>query len=118
MASGFCSAHDESYSEQKATNSAKGGRHRSNRERAFRNLSDDMKALGAKLLDAFDAVYAGRMDGRTAAALSSLASAYVRVWEAGRVSATLQDVEIMLKAFEAGDVEAFMNAADAVGKAA
>jgi hypothetical protein len=90
LPSGFCTAHDPSYREQRAAQSAKGGRHKSNKERAARNLPDDMRSLGAKLLDAFDRVYRGDMDGKTAAALSSLATAYIRVWEAGRVSATFR----------------------------
>lgn len=95
-----------------------GGRHKATRSRVARNLPDDMRALGAKLLDAFDAVYAGKMDGKTAAALSSLATAYVRVWEAGVTATTLRDVDAMLKAFESGDIDAFTAAADAVSKAA
>lgn len=118
LESGFCTAHDPAYREQRAAQSALGGRRKSNKERAARNLPDDMRALGAKLLDAFDRVYRGEMDGKQAAALSTLATAYVRVWEAGRVSATLQDIDQMLKAFESGDVEAFMSAAEHVAKAA
>jgi len=118
LASGFCTAHDPAYRERRAEQAAKGGRNKSTRERAGKNLPDDMKRLGARLLTAFDDVYEVRMPARTAAALSTIATAYCRVWEAGRVATTLNELDVMLKAFESGDLEAFKAAADDFGKAA
>ncbi len=82
----------------------KGGRHKSNRIRAEKNLPDDMRALGARLLDAFDAVYSGAMEPKTAGAIATLATAYVRVWEAGKVATMVTEIDAMLKAFESGGV--------------
>jgi hypothetical protein len=103
LASGFCTAHDEAYRESRSEQSAKGGRHKSNRERAARNLPDDLRGVGERLLNAMQDLIDGKLDPKKATALASLANAYRGVFETGTLSAKLDAIDERLQAAEKGD---------------
>lgn len=100
LPSGYCLSHDPTYREQKSANSAKGGRHKSNRERAARNLPDDLRGVGERLLNAMQDLIDGKLDPKTATALASLANAYRGVFETGTLSAKLDSIDERLQAAE------------------
>jgi hypothetical protein len=100
LSSGFCTAHDPAYREQRAAQSAKGGRHKSNAERAAKSLPEDLKDVGAMLLQAMHDVRDGRLDTKIASSLASLANAYRGIFEVGTIDAKLAEIEARLAAAE------------------
>ena len=92
LASRFCTAHDEAYREARSEQSAKGRRHKPNCERAARNLPDDLRGVGERLLYAMQDLIDGKLDPKTATALASLANAHQGVFEIGTLSAKLDAI--------------------------
>ena len=100
VADGLCLSHHPDYRDRLRLGQSRGGAARSNANRAARLLPDDLKGVGAMLLQAMRDVRDGSLDPKQASALASLANAYRGVFEVGTLDAKLADIDERLKAAE------------------
>lgn len=94
---GYCFAHSPANSpEAKRAARAKGGANRSTAARATKALPASMQDVASLILRSLSAVEAGTMRAGQAQAIAALAGAYVRVHEAGEVTARIDALEAAL----------------------
>jgi hypothetical protein len=92
--SGYCFFHDPNITPaQKNAQRAKGGHHNSRVSRAERMLPDRLKPVFTRLESAMQEVVDGTLSPTRAQALASLASASVRVLEAGEIEEKVRKME-------------------------
>ena len=88
-----CWAHDPGSREKADEARRRGGANRSNLARATRRMPRDLKDLGSRLLEAFDAVNAGDLPPDRAHAMARLAAVYVQIHGAAETDARLDALE-------------------------
>jgi hypothetical protein len=90
-ASGYCFAHDGAVAEQRRAARSRGGMNKRTTIRAARLTASTLGPVLEQLLTAIDGVIGGSMDPRSGAALAQLATAVVKLYEAGMQEQQLSD---------------------------
>lgn len=91
-----CFAHDESIADQRAEARRRGGRNRSVIRRIHAGLPDVLGDTVDLLVDALEAVHAGRMAASRGQAVAALGRAVATVYAEHEVEARLAEVERIL----------------------
>jgi hypothetical protein len=89
-----CWAHDPGSREKADEARRRGGANRSNVARASRRLPGDLKGLGSRLLETFEAVNSGELAPDRAHAMARLASVYVQIHSTAEIEARLEALEV------------------------
>jgi len=89
----YCFAHDPARAGDRDAAREKGGRAKSRAARAGKLVPATLRPVLDGLLDVFAEVKAGTLDPRVGTALGSIASAIVRVYQAGTLEERLQALE-------------------------
>ncbi len=93
LPSGLCWAHDPAVRDRADEARRRGGHNRSTIARATRRMPRDLKDLGSRLLEAFEAVNAGELAPDKAHAMARLASVYCTLYQVGEVETRLDALE-------------------------
>ncbi len=91
--SGLCWAHDPAVRDRADEARRRGGENRSNVARASARQPRNMKALGERILAAFDRVETGSLDPARAHAMARLVAAYVQLHQVGELEGRLEALE-------------------------
>ncbi len=93
LASGLCWAHDPAVRDRADEARRRGGQNKSTIIRATRRMPKDLKDLGSRLLEAFEAVNNGEIPPDRAHAMARLAAVYVQIHGAAETDARLDALE-------------------------
>jgi len=89
----MCWAHSPDHQAMANEARRKGGTNRSNLNRASARMPRDMKALGERILQAFDRVETGDEDPSRAHAMARLVAAFVQLHQVGELEGRLAELE-------------------------
>ncbi len=89
----LCWAHSPDHQAKAEQARSRGGTNRSNTARASRRMPRDMKALGERILQAFDRVETGHLDPARAHAMARLVAAFVQLHQVGELEGRLEALE-------------------------
>lgn len=89
----YCFAHDPALQEKRRAGSAAGGRNRATAQRIDRLTPAGLRPVLDKLFAALDGLEDGSVDPKVGAAMASVSSAIVRVYETTELAARLKSLE-------------------------
>lgn len=93
LVDGFCFAHSPRLQGRLSESRRAGGRNRSHTVRAMRHMPPDLKAAAGAIYAAITEVHDGNLETKRATAMAALASALVRVYQAGELEQRLAALE-------------------------